>query len=373
VSIVGKWPDFAKFVQSELERREVCARITVEDFRKGEIIAKQGEEPDGWYLIFSGQCSLFVSCQTRDETAMRQIPAHTLAALRAAFGSDKSFVQVGVKGPTEEFGNASLSHAASSPATVICDKSCLILRTDPVRYREIVEWVARSQLEKKAVLLSQIKELQLLHETRDLYMQLAEYLEPIRFEAGTVIDAAYFRRADEGNAAFVVVEEGLFVKRRVVDFTRMKQSRFAVPICMPEGTKRVRVAEYGPTTMFPDPAMKICVSRPFTVFAETPVSGYLLKVQDLVSMLLKVQAEKVLGAFRGDPDDDEVAQLWIAREEATTWTTYKKSCSKEARRAIKTEKAVLRGEWAIRKPAPPKPIKEHGQFAMLSPREYEPW
>jgi hypothetical protein len=204
-------------------------------------------------------------------------------------------------------------------------------------------------------------------------MQLAEYLQPVRFDAETVIDAGYFRDFDEGNGAFVVVEEGVFVKRRVVDFTKMKQSRFAVPIRMPEGRKRVNVADYGPMTMFPDPSMKICVSKPFTMFAKGPVSGYLLKVQDLISMLLKIQAEKVIAAFRNDADDDEVAQLWIAREEATTWAGYKKACLKEARRAIKTEKAVLRGEWAIRKPAPPKPIKEHAPFELISPRAYEPW
>jgi hypothetical protein len=195
----------------------------------------------------------------------------------------------------------------------------------------------------------------------------------VKFDAGTVIDANYFDHGDEGNPAFVVVEEGLFVKKRVVDFTKQQQSRFAVPILMPTGRMRVKIANYGPMTMFPDPAMKSCVTRPFTMVAKEPVSGYLLRFQDLASMLLNVQADKIRAAFRNEPDDDAVAQMWIAEQEAAKWKSFRKTCVKEARRAIKTEKAVLKGEWAIRKPGRPKPIKEHQPFAPLSPRTYEPW
>lgn len=66
-SIIGKWPDFQKFIRTEQERRELCRRMTCEDWHRLEVVVKQGDETDGWYLVFTGQCSVYAAVATRDD------------------------------------------------------------------------------------------------------------------------------------------------------------------------------------------------------------------------------------------------------------------------------------------------------------------
>jgi hypothetical protein len=96
-----------------------------------------------------------------------------------------------------------------------------------------------------------------------------------------------------------------------------------------------------------------------------------LRLKDLDSMLLNSHTEKVLAAFHKEADDQEVAQIWTGEQEAVIWKAYRKSCLKEARQAVKVEKAVCNGDWASRKPRPPKPIKDHAPFPPLILRDYE--
>jgi CRP-like cAMP-binding protein len=370
LAVVGKWPIFAKYVRNEQERREICRRITLEQFRKNEIITKQGEEPDAWYLIFSGQCSLFMVSANRDEPSRSQVPLSTIAALRAAFGEDKSFIHVATKGPTEDFGVGSIFHSPPLNATVFADKPSLILRVDPIIYRETMAWIAKSQLEKKATILGQVSELSMLRESRDVLLRLAEFMEPCRFEIGTVIDVNYFQVEDE-NRAFFIVEDGALVKKRMVDFTGRHTSTSALSVHLPQGRMRVKVAVYGPGTMFPDPAMRSCVPYPFTMVVKEPVTAYRLRRTDLISMLLTVQTEKVMAAFQKEPNDEQMAQMWTEGKEAVKWKAYRRSCIKEARRGAKVERAVSCGAWATRKPDIPKPIKDHRPFTPLLPKSYQ--
>jgi CRP-like cAMP-binding protein len=368
-SIVGKWPDFQKFIHTEQERRELCRRMTCEDWHRLEIVVRQGDETDGWYLIFTGQCSVYSLAATRDDGSQNQIPSAALAVLRSALGSDKCFVQVAVKGPTEEFGSASLVSNEPRNATIVTDKPTVLLRIDPPSYHETLGWFARSVCERKAALLLQVRELQALRESRELLLHLAATMEQVRMRAGTEIGDDFFPR--ENTMSFIVVEEGVLVKRRVVNFSGTKVASDST-IALPMGAKSVKVGQFGPREMIPVPAMRICVPFPFTLYVEEEVTGYLLKLVELASMLLNVQTQKIIRAFASnEPNDEKVIQMWIAKQEAVQWQGYRKKCVKEARRILKAQKAISRGEWAIRKAGPPKAIKEHRPFTTLRPKQYE--
>lgn len=371
MAILGKWNDFTKFVHTEQERREVCRRITCEDYKGNQILFKQGDDPDGWYLVWSGQCSIHIKLPVHDESNHSQIPASTVAALRAAFGPDDCFLQVAVKRATEEFGSTALTKNDVRNATIFVDEPSIILRVDPHLYRDTAAWFARSQLEKKAVLLSHIPELQFLRESRELFVRLAENMEQLKLDAGVVIDEKFFGK-DENSISFIVVEEGLLVKQRLVDFTghRVDQSASSIQVQIPRGKHTVRVANFGPKTMFPDPALKKYVPYPFTLYVAEPVIAWQLKVKDLASMLLTVQMQKITDAYRDEPNDDQVVNIWIEKQRAIQWQAFKRKCVKEARQMVKVEKLVQNGQWGQRNPAPPKAIKEHKPFPALSRRVY---
>jgi CRP-like cAMP-binding protein len=343
------------------------------DYRQGNtILFKQGDEPDGWYLIFSGQCTIYIRQDGHDESQHSQIPAQTVALLRSAFGPDDCFKHIIVRGPTDEFGGTALTNNARRNATIVVDEYSEILRVDPQIYRDTAAWFARAQLEKKAALLSHIPELQFLRETRDLFSRLAENMEQIKLETGVVVDANYFKK-DETSIAFIVIEEGLLSKHRVVDFTGYKSEDLAesgVTITIPIGRHAVRVRTYRSKSMFPDPALREYVPYPFTLVVSEPVIAYRLKLKDLASMLLTAQMQKIREQFRDEPNDMQVVKMWVAEHQAKQWGRFKQKCVKEAREMVKTEKAVMRGQWGLRLPAPPKAIKDHPPFPRLVTKCY---
>ncbi|KAH0789333.1 cyclic nucleotide-binding domain containing protein [Histomonas meleagridis] len=360
MEIVGKWPDFVRFIHTEQERREVCRCMTGEEKKGNTILFKQGDDPDGWYLVFSGLCSVYI--MWGDESKHAMIPPAHLSLLRSALGADKNFFCVAKKHPTQEFGSTALTNNDVRNATIIIDEPSYLLRVDPQLYRDTAAWFDRQLLEKKAALLSHIPQFQFLRslpEQTQIFTRLAENMKEHHFLAGDTIGR---ETIVEG---FFVVEEGLLAKQRVVDFSTYKESNkpnqndnnFSIPIKIPKGKHSVRVANYGPKTMFPDPNLKDYVPYPFTITVIEPAITFELKLSDLSSLLLTTQIQKIKESIRNEPTDSEVIQMWIQKQQAIQWKLFKHKCVKEARKTIKVEKDISNGMFAVRKSGPPKPIK----------------
>jgi hypothetical protein len=196
-------------------------------------------------------------------------------------------------------------------------------------------------------------------------------MEQIKLDAGVVIDETYLGK-DDGATSFLVVEEGLLAKMRVVDFTGYKcePSSTGIEVAVPNGKHAVKVKTYGPKTMFPDPALAEYVPYHFTLYVTEPVIAYQLKVKDLASMLLTAQMQKIREAFRDEPNDTQVINIWIEKQQAIQWQAYKRKCVKEARQMVKVEKEVLSGQWPQRKAARPKAIKDHKGYGSLMRMTY---
>jgi hypothetical protein len=101
LAIVGTWIDFNMFVRSDQVRREVCRQMRFDSHEANTILFKEGDEPDGWYFIFSGQCSIYI--RVPDESFHSQIPAQVVTVLRDSFGPEACFMCCAVKGPTKHF------------------------------------------------------------------------------------------------------------------------------------------------------------------------------------------------------------------------------------------------------------------------------
>jgi hypothetical protein len=102
-----------------------------------------------------------------------------------------------------------------------------------------------------------------------------------------------------------------------------------------------------------------------------PVTGYFLKFKNLSSMLLTAQTEELIALFCNEPNDDQVRQMWLDRQEAIQWNTFKKKVMKDARKFVKMEKRITSGEWTTRKPGQPKPLKEYRPFTPLVRKVYQ--
>lgn len=374
VQIVGKWKDFQTYVKMDQEKKEVCRRITYDKYDTNDIVIKQGDEPDGWYLILTGTCSIYII--VGGDSGHEAIPPSVLSTLKNGLGQDKCFLCVARKFPCQEFGSTALTNNDKRNATIVADEPSLILRVDPHLYRDTAAWVARAQLEKRAALLSHIPQLQFLRELPPedkIFTRLGENMKENKLETGTVVNA----QNPIAEGCFIVIEEGLLAKQRVVDFSiykskDMNANQRHLSIALPPGRHAVTVAMHGPKTMFPDPTLKDFVSYPFSMTVIEPASFYLLKVSDMTSMLLNTQIERIKNAVRAEPTDIEVIRMYIDKQEAIQWQLFKKKCVKEARESIKMEKSITNGQWPMRRSGVPKRIKEHKPFPPLKRNEYEP-
>ena len=122
--------------------------------------------------------------------------------------------------------------------------------------------------------------------------------------------------------------------------------------------------------MFPVPGLTDFVAYPFSMIVLEPVTVYELKLSDMASLLPRTQLERIKEAFRREPPDEAVAQMWIEKQQAIQWQAFKRKCVKEARESVKVEREVQNGNYAMRKPGIPKPIKDHKPLPPLTNKEY---
>jgi hypothetical protein len=64
---------------------------------------------------------------------------------------------------------------------------------------------------------------------------IADNMSQIRILVGTIIDAAWFPPGEDRNTAFVVVEEGLLGKHRLVNFAGLSRVDISLSIRFPKG------------------------------------------------------------------------------------------------------------------------------------------
>ena len=320
VAIVGSWPDFRKFVHTEQERREVCRTITLINYDENQIIFKEDDPPDGWYLIFSGEV-LIVKKVLKDPGI--PIPPQILANLQSAFDGNEFFLPLCTKGPTTEFGNVALTKLQPRNATIVATMKSQLLIVDPQVYRDTSAYYAYSQLQKKASLLSQIEEFSEYHDKQEFLTRLAENMVEFRLdEIGEVIDAS-----NSFGDGFLVMEQGLLAKKRLIDFSL--HSNDPVPegsfqIQLPTGLRNVRVQTIGPKTMFSDPCLIEYIDCPFSLTVVEPAVLYLLKLSDMASTLPTFQVNKIKDKLTTELSEEEVVKIWYEKHQKIAWNKFKK-------------------------------------------------
>lgn len=371
MTTISKWKDFQKFIKTDQERREVCRAIRYEKYDSRQMIVRQHDEPDGWYLVFSGRCSIYILTTT--ETSNKNVHPDTLSVLRQHFGLTSNFINVATKYPSEEFGSTALTNNDRRNATVVADEPTIVLRVDPVLYKDMAAFYAQKNMQKKGHLLSQIKQLSFLGQENDnIYLRLGENMSEIRIEAGTVID-----NQSHFVPGFIVIESGSIAKQRIVDFSNFSDNMLdekkspvdstgsPLRLSVPAGKYPIRIETLGSGTMIPDPSLLDFIQYPFTLAVLETVKGYELKISDLTSMLFSTQIEQIKENFKKEPTDQEIVRTYVAKQEEVRWNNYKKKCFKDARRTAKVEKAASLGEWSIRRATAPKSIKSHKPQSVI--------
>lgn len=400
LSTVGKWPCFTNAVHSEQMRREVCRQMVYDERPANTILFKQDDEPNGWFIVVTGECKV-VKVIT-DDAFMNDMPPIMVQKLKEAHGPDKFFRAVFTAGPKLEFGSVALINDCPRNATIYISQPSILIRVDNQIYRDTAKFFARTQLIKRANVISHIKEFSILHTVRDAngeegdtFIRLAENTVDFNLPAGTILDKqhttlitvpvkfdpngkteneikTFYDNERAKTQGFFVVAQGKLTVHRLVNFSDYKGNNSkdikddVLAVRLPHGQHLIQIAELGPKTMFPDPRLEDgWIKHQFTLKVAEPCLLHNLKLNDLTSAITQNNLEKIKERILDQPDDQKIIEMWIEKQRAAQWLAYKNQCVKEAKKVIALERQIMNGEYGMRKAGIPKSIKEHDPFPPL--------
>lgn len=363
-AILSQWPDFTKVLKNETEQREIIRCINMESHKPNKLLFKPGDYSDGWYLVFSGECTLYTTWPTDDFNA--GIPQATLHMLYENFGEDKFFKPVKRITAKHEFGSEELKKDKPRTLIGVVNQPSLLLRIDPYLYRMTVEWLGTELLTKRTDYLSEIPELEPLKVYPPLFNRLAEILEERTLPVGI------YDWSQPIFGGFMVITSGSVRRKRFVDFSeeRIEKHRLMVGdlvLKLPSNQVAIPTDHYGEKHLIADPFLSRNLKKPFLLQVLKDSKILTMKyhlVQDLIPIdILREVESKVLNEMT----NSTLIEFWINQEKAIQWNLYRKRCMKEARQFVKMEKTERSGDFPGRKPKPPKSFKQYKPFRRKIP------
>jgi len=160
----------------EEEKQAIFDAMSEVQFKAGDVVIKQGDEGDNFYVVDSGECDIYVAKEG-------EAPQHV-----AVVGKDGSF------------GELALIYGSPRAATVIAKTDCTFWAIDRVTYRRVV---MKSTVEKRKMYETFLERVPILSQlTKWERMIIADALEPHTFEAGDTV----VREGDPGDRFYIITE-----------------------------------------------------------------------------------------------------------------------------------------------------------------------
>jgi cAMP-dependent protein kinase regulator len=160
----------------EHERAELCKVMVAEKYKAGETIIEQGDPiGDHFYIVDEGECEIF---KTTD-------------------GSTEKVQHVEVGG---SFGELALIYNTPRQATVKAGTDVILFSINRITYRKVL---MDATMKKRALFEGFLEQVPILSSLQKYErLTIADALEPIEFEAGSVI----VRQGEPGDTFYIIVE-----------------------------------------------------------------------------------------------------------------------------------------------------------------------
>ena len=332
------WPDFATNVHSEEEEFDICTRLETRVVKPNTVLFKQGDKPDGWYLILSGSCTVVVHWP--DETFNDELSPEQLEVLRETFTPTSNFHVLAVKRERQEFGSTALIKRQPRNATVMTNEECWLIRIDASDYKLSVAWYAQMQLARRAEFLSQIPRLGKLQEEPECYYRLAENMLEVKLNRGDRYTAS-----NPACNGFLAIVSGSVMVEYTVDFRSFEHPKTVTVmdgfiINFPEGLETVKMECCGDKTIVADPSIYSESECARTLVALKDTVGYEIKMSDLYYLVPLSIRSRLLSDILPKPTPKDIADKWVAQETKVLWRSFKKQCTRDARQYVKCERSA---------------------------------
>ncbi|GAM17152.1 hypothetical protein SAMD00019534_003270 [Acytostelium subglobosum LB1] len=171
----------------EEERNSVFAAMFEVNYKAGDVIIRQGDKGDNFYVVDIGQCDIYVNQQN-------QPPLHVMDVYEGG-----------------SFGELALIYGSPRAATVIARTDCRLWAIDRISYRTIL---MDTTMRKRRLYEEFLEHVSILkHLEKYERVSLADALEPCTFQSGEII----VREGDSGDKFYIIVEGEVKVTKKKGD------------------------------------------------------------------------------------------------------------------------------------------------------------
>jgi len=168
----------------EEERKEVFGAMVEVKFMAGDIIIRQGDEGDNFYVVESGECEVWVSKDGAQPEKVMEI------------------------GESGSFGELALIYGTQRAATVKATTDCVLWAIDRITYRRILMGATMRKRRLYEGFLEKVPILAPLQKYERL--TIADALEPANFKDGEII----VTEGDVGDGFYIIVEGEVAVTQK---------------------------------------------------------------------------------------------------------------------------------------------------------------
>ncbi len=168
------------------QRMEIAQYMFKVEAAADEVVIKQGEPGDTFYVLAEGSCDIFVAKEVNGETVSNMVYQAK---------------------PGDSFGELALMYAAARAATIIATSPATLWAIDGDMYQDTVQQSVRDRRDKYEGFLAKVPVLSNLTHTER--MTIADALVPVSYSQGDVI----LRQNEEGDQFFFIEKGTVRVSR----------------------------------------------------------------------------------------------------------------------------------------------------------------
>ncbi|EFA74930.1 protein kinase A regulatory subunit [Heterostelium album PN500] len=202
----------------EEERNSVFAAMFEVHYKQGDVIIKQGDEGDNFYVIDQGICDIYVNKEN-------QPPLHVMDVYEGG-----------------SFGELALIYGSPRAATVIARTDVRLWAIDRMTYRRIL---MDTTIKKRKLYENFLEKVSILrHLDKYERVSLADALEPSAFQDGDII----VRQGEQGDKFYIIVDGEVKVTTNGVEVSRLHSSDYFGEIALlTDRPRAATVTAVGPT------------------------------------------------------------------------------------------------------------------------------
>ena len=330
-SMMKTWPNFTSFIKKEEIQKDICGSVFFEKYKNGELLFKPGDLSDGWYFVFRGGCILVEETEEEPQDPNEIVPDEYRILFRdLRIRKIRHFRVVKHVSSTQDFGREELQKMTWRKYYCVTVGDTELIKIDPYTFKYFSDQYKYEMIEKKSEALNQVRNFECLVELTDINRRLADAMKECTVDQGFVIS-----RANPIAKGFLVVEKGLIIVKRKVDFSQITLTKEDVrvgdtDINVPTGVEYIqsdRITEHGILAL-----PEMYETDPFDFYAEVmqDTECYLILYKDFFAYIPIALQKEILPTILDQRSEEEVVRDWLKMKKQYQWRLFKKKCEVEA-------------------------------------------